>query len=90
MADAVRRDFVAKLLDEWQALRAEIRALEELEHPPIVDHLGREWTWKDGDLYRHDSTAAPRHMINNFGWPRRELLDNPNYRLCDACRANVR
>lgn len=87
------RAVVGAMVDEWQSLRAEIRALEELEHPSITDVLGREWTWWQGDLYRHDSMATPVYMIGTDRsrpgrWPCASLPANPNYRWCAYCLAH--
>jgi hypothetical protein len=84
---------VRGMLAEWQALRAELRAVEEAEHPPFTDQFGRVWTWKGGDLWTHDDTLAfPRDMIGRLtGRPSESLRDNPNYwRLCDICRSHWR
>lgn len=79
----------AALIDQWQALRAELRAVEATEHPDIVDGYGRAWQWKSRDLYSHDETiATPAHLIPTFGLPLAGLAErNPNYtRLCAVCR----
>jgi hypothetical protein len=78
------------MVAEWQALRAELRAVEEAEHPPFTDQWGREWTWWKGDLWHHDNTSAlTRDMIDKLtGLPPEKLRSNPNYwRLCDICRS---
>lgn len=79
------------LVDEWQALRAEIREQEETDHPPIIDALGRVWTWWQGDIYRHDGMAWPADHIGRYaqGWPSIRLIDNPNYHWCDLCLAHA-
>lgn len=86
------REQVASLVDEWRALRAELRAIEEAEHPDVVDHHGRVWRWKNGDLYTHDDTLAfPLRFVTDgkAGLPSPSLADNPNYaRLCATCRQN--
>jgi hypothetical protein len=78
---------ISALVDEWQDLRKALREAEEAAHPPITDALGRVWTWKDGDLYTHDSMAWPRAFVEsaNVGLPTRYALDNPNYRWCSIC-----
>jgi hypothetical protein len=90
MPKAKALDFIDKLLDDWQRIRAEIRAIEELEHPPIIDRHKRKWVWKDKDLYTHDGVMAwTRDMIErpNIGLPSPHLADNPNYAaLCATCR----
>ena len=78
------------MLAEWQALRAELHAIEEAEHPAFRDKFGREWTWKDGDLWTHDAClAVARGTIDKLtGLPREKLRSNPNYwKLCDICRS---
>jgi hypothetical protein len=81
-----------RLITEWQAMRIVLRELEEAEHAPITDRLGRVWTWWKGDLYRHDSMATPECFLNDPRyppqWPCASLWDNPNYRWCDYCRAH--
>lgn len=80
---------VPALLETWRSLRAELRAQEEAEHPPISDAYGRTWIWWKGDLYRHDDTlAVPKDMIEIMSLPRPGLAeDNPNYtNLCSICR----
>jgi hypothetical protein len=77
-------------LDAWQAARAELRAMEEAEHPPFRDRFGREWAWVSGDLWHHDDTLAlPRDMIGALtALPPERLRDNPNYwKLCATCRS---
>lgn len=77
---------VRGLVDAWLQARADVAAIERAEHPDITDRHGRVWTWVSGDLYRHCGNAAPEHMINWFGLPSQEVLDNPNYGdLCGIC-----
>jgi len=78
---------VSAKINEWQRMRAELKALERAEHPDIIDHHGRTWSWKSRDLYVHDSMAWPKSVIEDgrHGLPSPELADNPNYRLCDIC-----
>lgn len=45
------RAAVARVVDEWQTLRADLAALEAAEHPDIIDVNGRVWSWWQGDLY---------------------------------------
>ena len=81
---------VRGMLAEWQALRAELRAIEEAEHPAFTDRFGRTWTWMSGDCWRHDDTLAmPRDMVERLrGLPRERLRSNPNYwKLCEICRS---
>lgn len=81
---------VRGMLAEWQALRAELRAIEEAEHPAFADKFGRLWTWVSGDLWHHDDTLAfPRDMIDKLTrLPSERLRDNPNYwKLCETCRS---
>lgn len=81
---------VREKLAAWQAARAELRALEEAEHPPFRDRWGRLWTWVSGDLWHHDDTLAyPRDMIDALtALPPEKLRDNPNYwKLCGICRS---
>lgn len=85
---------VRGMLADWQAAHAELRALEEAEHPPFTDQWGRVWTWMGrGDTWHHDDTLAyPRDMIDGAyalrGLPPESLRDNPNYhRLCAICRS---
>ncbi|MFG3715815.1 hypothetical protein [Micromonospora sp. NPDC047730] len=82
---------IGPMLAEWRSLRADLRAMEEAEHPDVTDALGRVWTWVSGDLYRHDSMAWPlAHVLNPaVGWSRAGLLDNPNYRFCGVCREGM-
>lgn len=76
-------------LADWITTRAELRAIEETEHPDIVDHFGRAWVWRSGDLYAHDQTLAlTASMIDEAGLPPATLATNPNYyRLCAICTA---
>lgn len=81
---------VRGMLAEWKALRAELRAVEEAEHPAFTDRFGRVWTWVSGDLWHHDDTLAmPRDMIGKLAkLPPERLRANPNYwRLCETCRS---
>jgi hypothetical protein len=82
--------FMHELLADWHVARAELRALEEAEHPAFTDRFGREWTWVSGDLWHHDDTLAlPRDMIEALtSLPPEKLRANPNYhRLCEICRS---
>jgi hypothetical protein len=77
-------------LDEWRAVRAELRAIEAAEHPDVVDGYGRVWQWQPGpgDLYAHDGMALPLAAVTGGGarLPLPMLAGNPNYRgLCDIC-----
>jgi hypothetical protein len=79
---------VGRLLAEWIALRAELAEMERAEHPDITDRHGRVWSWVSKNLYRHCGIAAPANMINQFGLPTQQMLDNPNYgELCAICLA---
>ena len=81
---------VRGMVAQWQALRAELRAIEEAGHPAFRDGFGREWTWVSRDLWHHDDTLAmPRDMIDALTrLPSERLRGNPNYhRLCDTCRS---
>lgn len=81
---------VRGMLAEWQALRRELRAIEEAEHPAFTDKFGRVWTWVSKELWHHDDTLAmSRDMIDRLtGLPPETLRDNPNYwQLCDICRS---
>lgn len=81
---------IREKLAAWQAARAELRAIEEAEHPAFRDKWGREWTWVSGDLWHHDGTLAyPRFMIDELtGLPPEKLRANPNYwKLCGICRS---
>jgi hypothetical protein len=81
---------VRGMVADWQAARAELRAIEEAEHPAFRDKFGREWTWVSKDLWHHDDTLAmPRDMIGALTrLPSEKLRDNPNYhRLCGTCRS---
>jgi hypothetical protein len=78
------------MLADWYAVRAELRAIEEAEHPAFRDKFGREWTWVSGDLWHHDDTLAlTRDMIGALTrLPPEKLRGNPNYhRLCETCRS---
>lgn len=80
---------VRKMLSDWQQGRAELRAIEEAEHPDITDHHGRVWVWRSGNIYAHDDTIAiPEELIATAGLPQHGLADkNSNYRrLCAICR----
>lgn len=83
---------VASLIDGWRALRAELHAIEEAEHPDVTDAHGRVWRWESRDLYTHDDILAwPLTAITGgtFGLPTSALADNPNYvGLCGTCRRN--
>ena len=76
---------VGKLIADWQGARAALAEIERAEHPDITDRHGRTWTWKSKDLYRHCGNAAPAYMIDSFGLPSQQALDNPNYDLCGIC-----
>lgn len=80
---------VRGMLAEWQALRAELRAIEEAEHPAVTDKFGRVWTWVSGDLWHHDDTlAVTRDMIERDTLPAERIRNNPNYwQLCEICRS---
>lgn len=81
---------VRGMLAEWQALRAELRAIEEAEHPAFADKFGRVWTWVSKELWHHDDTLAmPRDMIDALTrLPSERLRGNPNYhKLCATCRS---
>ena len=82
---------VREKLADWYAVRAELRAAEEAEHPPFRDRFGREWTWFGrGDTWHHDDTLAmPRDMAEALAsLPPERLRDNPNYwKLCATCRS---
>jgi len=81
---------VRGMLDEWQALRAELRAIEVAEHPALTDKFGRVWTWTCHDCYHHDNTLAlTRDMIGRLAsLPPERLRGNPNYwQLCEICRS---
>lgn len=81
---------VRGMVAEWRALRAELRAIEEAEHPAYRDKFGRVWTWVSGDLWHHDDTLAmPLDMVEKITrLPPEKLRDNPNYwQLCDICRS---
>ena len=82
---------VRGMLAEWQALRAELRAIEEAGHPAFADKFGRVWTWWKGDLWHHDDTLAmPRDMVERLAGqlPPEKLRGNPNYwKLCETCRS---
>jgi hypothetical protein len=82
------RGIMAPLIDEWQALRQELRAMEVAEHPDITDALGRVWKWKDGDLYTHDSIASPKAFVTRpkMSLPTQAALENPNYQWCEICK----
>lgn len=81
----------APLVDEWIQARADLRAMDEAEHPPISDKFGRDWTWTTASVYVHDQMAWTEGMIRSgqFGLPRADRLrDNPNYDLCSICTAD--
>lgn len=81
---------VNRMLADWQAARAELRAMEEEEHPPFTDKFGRQWTWVSKELWHHDDTLAlTRDMIDRLaGLPPETLRGNPNYhKLCEICRS---
>jgi hypothetical protein len=81
---------VHQKIADWQAARAELRALEEAEHPAFTDRFGREWTWVSKDLWHHDDTLAlTRDMIDRLtSLPPEKLRANPNYhKLCEVCRS---
>lgn len=80
---------IGAMIGEWQTLRAELRQIEEAEHPAITDKYGRVWTWKDKDLYVHDGMAWPESFFNDhasYGLPSARALSNPNYTFCDTCK----
>ncbi|MFF3312530.1 hypothetical protein [Streptomyces sp. NPDC002952] len=81
-------DSVAALMGRWLSARAALAAIEHAEHPDIVDHHGRVWTWWKGTLYRHCGLAWPRVFIEDtgHGLPTMSALTNPNYpKFCDVC-----
>lgn len=79
---------IGRMIAEWQALRSEISEAERAEHPDVVDHHGRSWSWIAGDLYQHCGMAWPLHSIQNprHGLPSESVRNNPNYDLCDICK----
>lgn len=79
------RDVARSIVAQWREARAELRVLEEAEHPDITDRFGRVWTWWKGDLYRHCGCAIPERWVAEWGRPMLALLDNPNYHLCEIC-----
>jgi hypothetical protein len=84
---------VRGMLADWYVARAELRAIEEAEHPAFADRFGRLWTWVSGDLWHHDDTlACTRDMIDALtALPPEKLRSNPNYwQLCDICRSRWR
>jgi hypothetical protein len=81
------RAIVSGMVDEWTAARRQLRALEEAEHPDIIDPHGRAWKWKIGDLYTHDGMAFPSGLIQGLTLPSAEALTNPNYDWCAICQA---
>lgn len=85
---ALARIRIRQMIDNWQAARAELAAIERAEHPDITDHHGRVWTWWKGDLYRHCSLAWTRGMVldGRHGLPTEKARSNPNYHLCAVCR----
>jgi hypothetical protein len=96
------RRVASVFVTEWQALRTVIAEMEVAEHPDITDSLGRVWTWipggardRDGNdtstLCGHDGMAWPREHVEQpgIGWPRADVLGNPNYRWCELCRAGA-
>lgn len=79
---------VGRLIAEWQSERAGWAELQGAEHPDIIDHHGRVWTWWKGDLYRHCKLAWPRTFVEDgrHGLPGPTALNNPNYAgLCGIC-----
>lgn len=83
---------VANLMSQWATARADLAALERADHPDLIDHHGRVWTWKGrGDLYSHDDTLCwPAHWVTDGTavLPDKKLMDNPNYaKLCGICRS---
>ena len=81
---------VGEKIADWQAARAELRVLEEAEHPAVPDRFGRVWTWTCHDCYHHDDTLAlTRDMIDALAsLPPERLRSNPNYhKLCEICRS---
>jgi hypothetical protein len=96
------RRVASAFVTERQALRTVIAEMEAAELADITDALGRVWTWipggardRDGNdtstLYGHDGMAWPREHVEQpgIGWPRVDVLDNPNYRWCELCRAGA-
>lgn len=79
---------MAEKISEWLALRAEIRALNQAEHPDLTDRFGRVWTWVEGDLYTHCGMTWPRQVLDwdTFTLPSGTVRSNPNYHLCEICR----
>jgi hypothetical protein len=79
---------IGALIDDWKRLRSDLAAIERTEHPDIVDHHGRVWTWGKGTLYRHCGLAWPQRFVKDgrHGLPSDQVLSNPNYpKLCDVC-----
>jgi hypothetical protein len=77
------------LLRDWQVLRELQDAQARAEHPELVDHHGRVWTWVKGDLYLHCGMAWPRRFVldGRHELPSDSVVANPNYELCSICRA---
>lgn len=82
---------VAGLVEIWQATRAELRAIEQAEHPDLTDQFGRVWLYRSRDLYVHDGLIAATADVvasPHLELPAPGLADrNPNYAgLCQVCR----
>jgi hypothetical protein len=82
------RAAIGALVDEWLTALGNLRALEETEHPDLIDVLGRAWKWKAGDIYTHDGMAWPETFITSpsMGLPGPVALENPNYQWCAICK----
>lgn len=52
------------LVSRWLDARRELAEAERAEHPNVTDTSGRVWTWKAGDLYRHEGKAWPLAFID--------------------------
>lgn len=76
------------LIGEWLWLRDQLRDGERADHPDLVDHHGRTWTWVSGDLYRHCGMAWPAFVITDgvHSLPSASVKTNPNYQLCPICQ----
>lgn len=76
------------LVDDWTALRQELKERVREAHPDLTDVLGRTWAWVGGELYRHDSLTWTASMVasEHLRGPSQDALRNPNYEWCDRCK----
>lgn len=82
---------IGHAIHEWMEACAQLAAIEQSEHPDIVDRHGRVWVWWKGELYRHCGMAWTESMVRDprNGLPTESARNNPNYDLCSTCKGET-